>query len=239
MQNLFDQLDGHHEAQMHGLFSKLKKAVKKVGRKIDKARKKIGRKLDKSGFNKLAAGVGLAIVGGPAIVGAISKGGAAAKAAALGAKGIKIAGTASKTIAAVNAVKGATKSGAKVGRDQTMHNVYIAQQLGEAMGQSPKFKEAVERYRMQGYTDEQILQHWIESKSFYQNAVPAVQKAIMPQMVQQIQTQNPGIPPKLANDVALIESTETAENAVKGLQNEQTLKTLLPIGLIASLLLLR
>lgn len=239
MRNLFDQLDGHHEAQMHGLFSKLKKAVKKVGRKIDKARKKIGRKLDKSGFNKLAAGVALAVVGGPAIVGAVSKGGAAIKAAGIGAKGLKLATTASKALAVANTVKGATKSSAKVGRDQTMHNVYVAQQLGEAMGQSPKFKEAVERYRMEGYSDEQILQHWIESKSFYQNAVPAVQKAIMPQMVQQIQAQNPGIPPKLARDVALVESAETADKAVKDLQSGQIIKTLLPIGLIASLLFFR
>lgn len=236
--NLFDQeheqLNGYDSSlgELDGLF----KSLRKIGRKIDKARRKIGRKLDKSGFNKIAGAVALAVVGGPAAAGLLKKG------AAAGGALLK-----SKTAASLAAKAVASKVQAKTAQaqaqaqqqalEETQRAQQVAANLASVMASNSGFAKAVSKYRSMGYSDEQIYQHWLESKAFYVQAVETVQQAIKPQIERQVRVlvRNPKIADKVAEDVSLVE----ADKAVKKVQAENSglAKMAIPASIAALLLL--
>lgn len=267
MPNVFDQLNGledGYEENLGGLFSKIKKRLKKtvkkvrnitskVGKKVlPSSIRKLGRKLDKSGITKLAAGAALFMVGGPAI--------------AAGLKGSKIAAIAGKAVGAakagigtikVGSAAGAIKTGAKLyatsqgikmqqaqanaqiqaqeqAAAQAQYDAKVSLELSKAMGASPEFEAAVAQLRAQGYSDDAILQHWVESKSYYQAAVPQVAKTIYPQVLNV--AQQSGFTGQDAADLAYSESFKIADQEVKKTQSNASNLTPLLLAAGAALL---
>lgn len=254
--NLFDELNGIEEegTELNGFFKKLKKKVKsavksvrnvtsKVGRKVlPSAVRKVGRQLDKAGITKIAAGAALMFVGGPAIAAGLK----GTKLASLGAKGLSLAKsaasavklksvaggvkTAAGLIGSANAYKSKQQQAAQAQQAEQVaqQKVNYAGQLAVAAGESPEFAQAVAQFRAQGYSDEQILQHWIESKSYYLAAVPEVAQTVYPQVKQTV-LQN-GFTGDTANELALQESYRIADEEVKKVQSNATNLTPLLIG---------
>lgn len=250
--NLFDELNGMENGQLDGFFSDAAKKVRKKTRKVRKAVKKItpkplrkihdkieaeGRRMDRSGLTKklaiAAAGVGLAFVGGPAIMaGMKSAGGIVAKGAGLAKAGIASAakGAAWTTTAGTVAKEGlkykAQKDQAKAMEQQ--EQAYAAQQaeaeeeaaegLAAAMGETPEFREVVQRLRSEGYSDQEILQHWVESKTYYQNAVAAATDVVQPQIKQDYVHQGYNL--EDAEDHSLVEAHEIATRGVDEAKKE-------------------
>lgn len=283
MSNVFDQLSGIHDnPEMGGIFKKLKKAAKKVARKVRKVTSKIGRKvlpssirklgrkIDKSGLGKIAAGVALAFVGGPAIMAGVGKAGGLASKGLSVAKGAigsvkvgsaaKILGSAGKlTSTAVKAYGGITAAQSAIAQaqgqlpaqaslpqndvayQQAMAEAETARALSAAMGSNSFFRDAVAQLRSQGYSDAAILEHWVESRTYYENAVAQATKAVYPQA--KLQYEAAGAPPALAADLATAESFQIANQEVQKVQKEVTNKgmssALLPVGLIAALTLIK
>ena len=244
MNNLFDELNGIHldddDPQMDGLFSSIKKRLKKTVRSVKKITSKvsrkvlpssirrIGRKIDKAGIGKIAAGAALLMVGVPAVAAGL-KGTKLASIASSGFKAVKgiktvkLASGASSLISAGAAARSALTQGAQMGPQTTQQilaerqgNSFAAIEVAKAIGQSPKFAEAVKQFRAQGYSDTAILEHWIQSKSFYLAAVPKVAQTIYPEVRQQVE--QAGYSGRTARELAYAESYRVADQETKKVQ---------------------
>lgn len=251
--------------ELNGLFKKLKKAVKSGVKSVIKVKSKIakktlpseirrvGRKLDKAGVTKIAAAAALMVVGGPAIMAGLKGGiGIAAKSvgfvkSAVGAT--KLASIASTVKTGAGIVSTATglmsqkqAANAKIqmennAAEEAIRNAQVGSNLAAAIGKSPEFAQAVAQFRAQGYSDEQILRHWVESKSYYLAAVPVVAKTVYPQV--QAQVQNAGYAGQDAADIALVESDRIAQEAVKDVQSKSSSMPLILIAGIAATIFLK
>lgn len=254
--NVFDELNGYYDggdAELHGLFKKLKKAVKsgvksvrKVTSKIAKKTlpseiRRIGRDIDKSGITKIAAGAALMMVGIPAIGGL---GGIGAKAAGIAAKGLTTVKSAVGGLKLASVVKGASGAMSVASAAQKYKAQKVAQQaaaetqaatkqaidFSEAVGASPEFAQALHRLRAEGYSDEQILQHWKESKSYYLAAVTQTADVVRPQIFSQ--AVSAGMPINYATQFADEEALNIAKTEVSKVQSAANLP--LMVGLAAA-----
>lgn len=265
MNNLFDQLAGFDDEPdgMGGWLSKINKKIKKVVKPVREAAKKItpkplrkiitkveaeGRRMEDSGLTKklaiAAAGAATIWFGGPAIMAGLKTVGAglgtaagATKTALIGAG--KIVAGAGGTI---NTVKSMTQSAPQQSQqeaalyNESLANLKVAQGLATAMGQSPEFKQAVGQLRAQGYSDQEILAHWVESKSFYLNAVESAQATVFPQVYDNYVSQ--GMSPSQAHDYATVESYEIAKVGVDEVKKQASGSIVLPVAALATLFFL-
>lgn len=258
--NKFDQLAGlktEHEA-LDGFLSKMVGKVRKVTRKVRKATAKItpkpmrklvakveaeGARADRNGITKkvaiIAAGVGLAFVGGPALMaGMKAAGGLAAKGAALAKTGI-IAAAKSGVISTV-VKKGleakSAKQGAQAAKTQADAELIASQNLAAAIGQMPEFKQIVDQLRSEGYSEQEILAHWVESKAYYQNAIAAASETIRPQIKQNLVAN--GVPEQYAEDESWVQAHKISTNSVEQVQQEITGKSGTNLLIPAALLLM-
>lgn len=250
MSNLFDELNGLNVDQnLDGLLSKVARKVRKATRKVRKAARKItpkplrkvmnkleaeGRRMDRKGLTKklaiVAAGVGLAFVGGPAIIAGLKgAGGIAAKGVGLAAKGIGAA----KGVIGATTVSNVVKTGMqyKAAKDQMkMEDAMATQQaqeelaatrgLTQAIGQTPEFRQVVDELRSQGYSDTEILQHWVESKTYYQSAVAQATQTVYPQIKQSYVDY--GMSEDDADTYATVEAHKIATQAVDEVKSKVT-----------------
>lgn len=251
--NVFDQLSGIHDGPDGlGFLKKLKKGIKSAIKSVRKVTskiaqktlpssvRKIGRKIDKSGLGKVAAGVALAFVGGPAIMAGLKGAGgiaasAAGKAGALIKGGVAAAKTASGVVATVSQIKGGGGD-ADAAQAEALRQAQISADLARAAGSNSAFQQAVAELRSQGYTDEAILNHWIESRTYYEQAVEAATRAVYPQAVQQYQAA--GYPNDMAIAYGAQDALNIAETEVKQVQNKASGGGLLiPAGIILALMM--
>jgi hypothetical protein len=239
---------------------KLKKFTPKPLRKVKDKLRSVGRKLDKKGITKVAGAIAIGWIAGPAVFAGLKGAGGmiaskvGAGAVKLGVKGgVKgIIGAVGKKGVASTLVKTGIKY--KMSRDQekaqikamqaqehqaeqlAQHQAQVSENLAAAAGQSPEFAQAINELRAQGYSDEAILQHWVESKSFYMAAVENVAKTIYPQTRSAIIQE--GFSPSDATSIAHVESMRIAEEEVKKVQQSFDAKALLPIAAIAATIIL-
>lgn len=252
--NVFDQLSGIHDGPDGlGFLKKLKKGIKSAVKSIKKVRSKIahkilpnsviklGKKVDKAGLTKIAAGVALAFVGGPAIMAGLKGAGgiaasAAGKAGALIKGGVAAAKTASGVVATVSQIKGGAGGDADAAQAEALRQAQISAEVAKAAGANQAFQQAVAQLRSQGYSDEEILNHWIESRTYYEQAVEAATRAVYPQAVQQYQAA--GYPNDMAIAYGAQDALNIAETEVKQVQNQASGGGLLiPAGIILALLM--
>lgn len=299
--NLFDDVMGTGDDQLDGWLSDLNKKRKELSRKVRKAVKKVvpkpvaklmdkveaeGRRMDESGLTKklaiVAAGVGLAMVGGPMVAAAFKGAAGAGATAAAGAASTAVAtttATAATTAAATTATtsvgllakgaalvkagvgaaakvaaSGALATGAKVYADyqgakkeakvieaqlaaETEAEAQATGQIAQVIGSNPQFKEVVDRLRAEGYSEQAILQHWVESKNYYQAATTQMMQATYPQLY--TYATNQGLPPEYAEDYALMESSAIADQAVQQIRSEFAAGDLVKLALpLAALFLM-
>jgi hypothetical protein len=123
--------------------------------------REVGRDLDKKGITKIAAGIALSFVNPGA-------GGMLVKAAI---------GQAAKAAVASGAKDYATVKAQEAGLRQSAQ---IAAELGAAQKELPYFQDVVAQLRGEGYTDAEILAHWVESKSYYQQASEMAAQSVQP-----------------------------------------------------------
>ena len=237
----------------------IRKAVKKIApkplRKIITKVEAEGRRMEDSGLTKklaiAAAGAATIWFGGPAIMAGLKTVGAGIGTAA-GATKTALVG-AGKLIAGaggtINTVKSMTQGApqrqqqpAPTQAQQALYNESLAelkaaQGLAQAMGQSPEFKQAVGQLRAQGYSDQEILAHWVESKSFYLNAVQSAQATVFPQVYDNYVSQ--GMPPSQAHDYATVESYEIAKVGVDEVKKQASGSIVLPVAALAALFLFK
>lgn len=202
-----------------------RKVKPKALKKIEDKTRKVGRDLDKKGITKIAAA-------------------AVATYFTAGATSGWLASAAGKTLAR-SAISATLKS---AGRDNQKYQIAkaeaaaesdyqkeIAAYLGQAIAATPQFQAVVDKMRAEGKTDEQILQHWVDSDYFNQQAGGAAVAATYPIVMDQMVSS--GIPPQYAQPYALEYATEAAEQGVQEVKNEVSggadlAKLLLPIGLM-------
>jgi len=237
---------------------KVRKVVKKVTpkplRKVIEKVEAEGRRLDKKGITKklaiAAIGVAGLVVGGPAIAAGLktaagAAGSIIAKGGALAVKGISAAATAAKAVGVANLVKtGVSIAQAKqtaqqeayTAADQAYQETKATEQLAQVIGANPKFAEVVQQLRAQGYSDDAILQHWVESKTYYEQAFSAVAETVYPQLYNYgVQA---GLPPQAAEYYAASETEQIADEAINKVRSEFTgAPILIGAGLLALLLL--
>ena len=234
----------------------VRKVTSKIAKKVLPSKiREIGRKLDKSGFNKIVGGIALAMVGVPALGGA---GGIAAKGASIASKGLSIAksgiGVAAKVGAAVakssivktvattavttaanaaiQAKQMEAQAAVEASQQAAVKAAQTAQQLNSAMAQNTAFRDAVSQLRSEGYSDDEILQHWLESRTYYDAAVAQATQTVYPQVLQQVEAM--GVPHSEAQDIATMESYNIAQKGVNQVKNELSGKSLLlPLGILA------
>lgn len=219
MSNLFDENLGYYEGDGLGFLKKLVKKVAKpfktVGRKVlPSSVRKIGRKIDKSGIGKIAAGAAALYFAAPLAMGAIKSMGAKA---AMG-KALTTVKTGTKLISAANTLKNvsaAAGGGAAAGAVEgaVMQNAQNALELSQAIANNREFAAAVAQLRAEGYSDDEILQHWRESRTAYEAAVPGVARTVAPAVYAEARAA--GMPVEYAQQFAEEEATKIAEETVK------------------------
>lgn len=239
MSNLFDKNLGYYEGDGLGFLKKLTKKIakpfKKVGRKVlPSSVRKIGRKIDKSGIGKIAAGAAALYFAAPLAMGAIKSMGAKAamgKALTTVKTGAKIA-SAAKSIKSVSAAAG---GGAVAGAVEgaVMQNAQNALELSRAIGSNKEFAAAVDQLRAEGYSDDEILKHWRESRTAYEATVPEVARTVAPAVYSE--ARKAGMPAEYAQQFAEEEAMQIAEETVKAQQQGPT-NLVLPLAAIAGLM---
>jgi hypothetical protein len=221
--NKFDENLGYYEGDGLGFLKKLTKKIakpfKKVGRKVlPSSVRKIGRKIDKSGLGKIAAGAAALYFAAPLAMGAIKSMGAKA---AMG-KALTTVKTGTKLISAANTLKNvsaAGSAGAAAGAVEhaVMMNAQDGLELSQAIAGNREFANVVAQLRAEGYSDAEILQHWRESKTAYETALPAVARTVAPAVY--AEARSAGMPVEYAKQYAEEEAELLAAEAVKEQQN--------------------
>jgi hypothetical protein len=232
--NHFDKNLGYYEDQNLGGFS-LKKAFKKwrepfrkVAKKVlPSSVRKIGRQLDKSGITKIAAAAAGLYLAAPLVSGGL-KSAAAKKITSAGAKKlIKSAGT--------SILKNATKKTETATTAAVEQSAANALELSNAIAKSAEFKNVVSELRAAGYSDDEILQHWRESKTAYEAAAAQTAETIAPAIY--AQAREAGMVADDARAYAVQESEKIAETVTK--QQQAGGGSLLPVvAVVASMLII-
>lgn len=219
MSNLFDKNLGYYEGDGLGFlkkaFKKFREPFRKVGKKVlPSSVRKIGRKIDKTGIVKIAAGAAALYFAAPLAMGAIKSMGAKAamgKALTTVKTGAKIA-SAAKSIKSVSAAAGGGAAAGAV-EGAVMQNTQNALELSRAIGSNKEFAAAVDQLRAEGYSDDEILQHWRESRTAYEATVPEVARTVAPAVYAEARAA--GMPVEYAQQFAEEEATKIAEETVK------------------------
>lgn len=178
------------------------KVMSKIAHKVlPKKVREIGKDLDRKGITKMAAGAALMLV-----------------APTLGAKAITSA--ASKQLIKDGSGKYITVKGKEAA---AKHAKEVGEEILAAVKQLPEFKSVVDQMRAEGYTDEQILLHWAESKQFYLNAANAAANTVMPEVENTVK--NMGIPSGQVESVSADISSQIGRKVAKDMQNQVTGKS--------------
>lgn len=251
--NPFDTL-GMYDDELAGIFSKVKKAVKKVAKKaekvVTKARdkalpSKVAKELSRAAKNPIVRGAAAAVavsVGAPMVANALGK---TVAAKAITAKSV-----------ATTAAKGATKALVKkeVGKKVQSHMVARAkkdlvkiQQRGvttpaaatkvaaniNAIARSPELNEVVARMKSAGASDAEIARVWAQSNNYKAVATHSAAQTVYPQIVKQLE--DSGMPAPQAQDaarsVALEVGAEAAEKVSESAAGKDTLLKVAAIGI--------
>lgn len=225
MSNPFDTL-GMYDGELSGVFSKLKKGLKKIEKTHKKMRKKVLPKkvvkaTDKIRKNKYVRGAALAVatVFAAPVVGAALGIGAGAGAGAITAKGI--ATTVGKSLIKTklqSAVK--KKLTKKQQRALKKHaektaltsNPEAVATIANAVASSPEVAEVIANMRAQGFSDVQIADAWKNSDAYKTAATSAVSQAVYPSVKSEYIAQ--GVPEMQAREMAEATTAEIAEDAV-------------------------
>lgn len=180
----------------------VRKVTSKIAHKVlPKKVREIGKKLDKLGITKLAAGAALMIVNplaGSKLIGLAGK-----------VAGKSLIEDGKKQIVTVKAVESAERHAKEVGAG-----------IGEAVRELPEFQSVVSQLRSEGYTDDQILMHWAESKQYYLEASRAAAATVLPAVEGAVR--NMGVPSNQVESVAASISSEIGGNIAKDVQNKVT-----------------
>lgn len=239
MNNLFDKNLGYYEGDGLGFlkkaFKKFREPFRKVGKKVlPSSVRKIGRKIDKTGIVKIAAGAAALYFAAPLAIGAIKSMGAKAamgKALTTVKTGAKIA-SAAKSLKSVSAAAGGGAAAGAV-EGAVMQNANDALELSRAIGNNPEFAAAVNQLRAEGYSDDEILAHWRESRTAYEATVPEVARTVAPAIY--AEARKTGMPVEYAQQFAEEEAMQIADDTVKAQQQGPT-NLVLPLAAIAGLM---
>lgn len=247
--NIFDQNLGQYvDPNMGGFLSDIAGKVRNAGRKVRDAVKKVapkplvkvmegvekaGRKLEQSGVTKVAAGLALAWVAAPLAVGAVSSaasavGGSAAfgaiKTGAVALAKSKVVGSLANT--AVSSITGAKVQDPNIEAQATSDAAGMYEAVNAAIAQTPAFAETVAQARADGYSDEEIYNHWVTSRALYETAVPQITQTIQPEVYQAAISQ--GFGPEFAEDYSYVEADRIAQEAMANAQNQNSNAMILP-----------
>jgi hypothetical protein len=221
--NQFDVALGGAQGSL-GFLKKIKKAVKSVGRSVEKAVKAsiepirdikskvaqktlpssvrdLGRELDEKGIVKLAAATALTIVTGGAGVPLL-----AVAAGTIGAKALS--DSAKRDQLDYQLDKAEKRAADAIAHDEAANVAAI----GQAVRDLPEFQAVVDNLRAQGYTDAEIAQHWMQSRSYYMSAVETARAVVEP--VVALEAVAAGVPDADLNSVVYDVSTRVAQQGV-------------------------
>lgn len=247
--NIFDQnLGQYQDPNMGGFLSDIAGKVRDAGRKVRDAVKKVapkplvkvmegvesaGRKLEQSGITKVAAGLAVAWVAAPLAIGAVSSaasavGGSAAfgaiKTGAVALAKSKVVGTLATT--AVNAATAPKVSDPEIDATATANANEMYEAVNAAIAATPAFAATVAQARADGYSDEEIYNHWVTSRALYETAVPQITQTIQPEVYQTAIDQ--GFGPEFAEDYSYVEADRIAKEAMTNAQNKNSGVMILP-----------
>jgi hypothetical protein len=239
--NRFDQNLGYYDGDGLGFlkkaFKKMREPFRKVGRKVlPSSVRKIGRKIDKTGIVKIAAGAAALYFAAPLAMGAIKSMGAKA---AMG-KALTTVKTGTKLISAANTLKNVSAAagagaGASAVETAVMQNTDNALELSRAIASNREFANAVAQLRAEGYSDDEILAHWRESRTAYEATVPEVARTVAPAVY--AEARKTGMPVEYAQQFAEEEALSIAKEVVAE-QQKPTSNLILPLAAMAGLFLI-
>lgn len=232
--NPFDTL-GMYDNEMHGLFSKVKKAVKKVAKKVEKVGRavrdktlpsKVSKELSRAAKNPIVKGAALAVAAtfaGPLVAGAASKLGVTVATKAITAKTI-----------ATGAIKGAAKGlikkevGKKLTKKQQEAQKKIAEEQAKQLQlsqtaltnaantanqiiKSPEVQNTVGTMIDSGATPGQVVSTWVNSQNYHNVASQNAAAAVYPQIYDNFIRS--GATPEMAQNLATQAAQEVGEDA--------------------------
>ena len=248
----------YDDDQLSGWFSKLKKKIKKVVKKIDSKilpdkLEKFKNKVKKSKIVKVAAAAAAIYFTGGAALTAVKAG--AAKLAASGAgkaliTGAKLVGSGAAKVATSSVTSNLIKTGIQMSMQskaaqmgvpitnameynpnaQTLPVTGTAQYAAELaqMANDPRYASVLNQMRADGYTDAQIAEAWIKSKTAGELVAPKVAQAIYPKVYSAVS--QAGATPQEAQEYATYESAKFADKATTDAQKSIDMKTILLVG---------
>lgn len=230
MTNPFD-LGGYDNQNMGGFFSKIKKAVKKVGKAVEKTVKKVTPKPIMNAARKVKAEVLRSPIAqaGVMIAGSILIGPAAQ--ALFGNVGSAVVSKTLTTAASAATKRGLTaaiQSGV-ANKQNAAANKELQKQIATtsamtaAMAKDPDFIKIVVRMRGEGKTDSQIIDAWSKSQTATVAAQSQVVKTLLPQITVKLRA-DPSVPSKDVPALAQQLANQMAVNAVKQAQTTTATK---------------